>query len=219
VKSNKYQEIDKSTHLEDGVVIGNVFPKYTTTNPVGRFLVGRFHKVLDMLVDDINPETIHEVGCGEGFLLSRYHQSNRRLLGTDFSSRIIQIARKNCAEYIANGEIFFQVADIYSMISDHHGAEVILVSEVLEHLEAPDEALKVLKTLAKPYIIFSVPREPVWRLLNITRGSYLSQMGNTPGHLKHWTRRGFVRLISQHFEVLKVFSPLPWTIILGRTIH
>ena len=40
------------------------------------------------------------------------------------------------------------------------------------------------------------PREPLWRGLNIARGAYLKDLGNTPGHLNHWSKRGFVALLS-----------------------
>jgi hypothetical protein len=85
---------------------------------------------------------------------------------------------------------------------------------VLEHLEDPDRALEVLAGLAKPWLIASVPREPLWRGLNLARLSYVGQFGNTPGHLNHWSRRGFVRFLTSSFEVIELRSPTPWTMAL-----
>jgi hypothetical protein len=65
-------------------------------------------------------------------------------------------------------------------------------------------------------VVLSVPSEPVWRIGNMARGRYLRQWGNTPGHVNHWGKRGFVRAVSRHFEVEDVASPLPWTMLRAR---
>ena len=38
-----------------------------------------------------------------------------------------------------------------------------------------------------------MPREPLWRGLNMARGAYLKDLGNTPGHVNHWSKRSFHR--------------------------
>ena len=40
------------------------------------------------------------------------------------------------------------------------------------------------------HLLVSVPREPLWRALNVARGAYLRELGNTPGHVNHWSKRG-----------------------------
>ena len=55
-------------------------------------------------------------------------------------------------------------------------------------------------------------------MLNMARGAYWSELGNTPGHLNHWSKRSFVRLLSQHGEVVEVRSPFPWTMLLVRAL-
>ena len=69
---------------------------------------------------------------------------------------------------------------------------------------------------AQRHLLVSVPREPLWRMLNMARGAYWSALGNTPGHLNHWSRRSFVELLSRHGEVVEVRSPFPWTMLLVR---
>jgi hypothetical protein len=92
----------------------------------------------------------------------------------------------------------------------------VLCCEVLEHLGDPEGAVDVLAGLARPWLIASVPREPLWRALNLARLSYIGDLGNTPGHLNHWSRRAFVRFLTRRFEVVQVLSPLPWTMALCR---
>ena len=88
--------------------------------------------------------------------------------------------------------------------------------EVLEHVPDPEHTLAEMARCAERHLLVSVPREPLWRMLNMARGAYLGQLGNTPGHLNHWSKRSFVRLLSQHGEVVELRSPFPWTMLLVR---
>ena len=47
-------------------------------------------------------------------------------------------------------------------------------------------------------------------------GAYIKDLGNTPGHLNHWSRKAFVALLSQHGTVEEIRSPFPWTMLLAR---
>ena len=51
----------------------------------------------------------------------------------------------------------------------------------------------------------------------MARGRYLREFGNTPGHVNHWSRRGFSRFVGGHWNVVDVASPLPWTMVRART--
>jgi hypothetical protein len=87
----------------------------------------------------------------------------------------------------------------------------------LEHLPDSVRALRILKELATPHLIVSVPREPLWRVMNLVRGKYWRDFGNTPGHLQHWSTAKFLSLLRQQVEVVEVRTPLPWTMALCRT--
>ena len=56
----------------------------------------------------------------------------------------------------------------------------------------------------------------MWRALNTARGAYVRELGNSPGHLNHWSKRGFVSLVSRYGEVQEIRSPFPWTMLLTR---
>jgi hypothetical protein len=70
--------------------------------------------------------------------------------------------------------------------------------------------------VAQPLAAVSVPREPLWRGLNMARGAYWKDLGNTPGHVNHWSKRSFVALLSRHGDVVQARSPFPWTMLLVR---
>jgi 2-polyprenyl-3-methyl-5-hydroxy-6-metoxy-1,4-benzoquinol methylase len=112
--------------------------------------------------------------------------------------------------------VTFRVADLHDLNPPEAGAELVVCCEVLEHLADPARALALLARLAQPHLIVSVPREPLWRVLNVARGRYWAAMGNTPGHLQHWSARDFLALLEHHVEVREVRTPLPWTMALCR---
>ena len=92
--------------------------------------------------------------------------------------------------------------------------ELVAATEVLEHVTDPERALAEMARVASRYLLVSVPHEPLWRVLNVARGAYLRQLGNTPGHLNHWTRRSFVSLLGRYGEVMQTRAPFPWTMLL-----
>ena len=94
--------------------------------------------------------------------------------------------------------------------------DVAAAIEVLEHVPDPEHTVAEMARVARRHLLVSVPREPLWRGLNMARGAYLKDLGNTPGHLNHWSKRSFVALLSQHGEVVEARSPFPWTMLLVR---
>jgi hypothetical protein len=87
----------------------------------------------------------------------------------------------------------------------------------MEHLDDPEAALEIVARLASPWAIVSVPREPLWRVLNLGRLKYVRALGNTPGHLQHWSRRSFLEFLEPRLKVVAVRSPVPWTMALCRS--
>lgn len=190
---------------------GNIYKKYSSTNPIVRKLMANFLSNLDELIIRTNPPKIHEIGCGEGHLISRYFDGRRILIASDYSKEIINEAIQNHSDM---GIRFFNES-IYDLSSDYE-ADCIICCEVLEHLEFPGKAIEVLSHLAKPYLIASVPDEPIWRFLNIIRGAYIKDLGNTPGHLNHWSSVQFLELLERKFDIIEVKKPFPWTMALCK---
>ena len=193
---------------------GNVSDKYGTSNPIARRLVAGFMSELDDLVERTGAREAHEVGCGEGELAIRLAQRGLSVRGTDAFPQVLDEARKRAAG--AGVQIDFEATPVEQLEPGRHAAELVVCCEVLEHLEDPERALDVLAGLARPWLIASVPREPLWRALNLARLSYVGSLGNTPGHLGHWSKAGFVRFLTSRFEVIEVRTPMPWTMALCR---
>ena len=205
----------KKPIIEDGVIAGNFYNKYKTENPIARYLMDGFTTSIIELVSESRAVDIHEVGCGEGYLSAILAKNNKRVRASDFSPQVIQKARDIAKK--AELDIDFKVCSIYDFSEQQDAAELVVCCEVLEHLEEPKRALTVLSRLANPYLLVSVPREPMWRLLNIARGKYISNIGNTPGHIQHWSKETFVKLLEKDVDIVRVLTPIPWVVALCRS--
>jgi 2-polyprenyl-3-methyl-5-hydroxy-6-metoxy-1,4-benzoquinol methylase len=203
-----------SVPADPAIAGGNFYPKYTARNPIARMLVDRFQATLLDLARCSGARQVHEVGCGEGFLSTMLAERGFVVRGSDIAAPAIVAARRRAAERSLSAT--FRVADLHDLTPEVDGAELVVCCEVMEHLPDPERGLEVLARLAQPHLIVSVPREPLWRLLNIARGRYWRDLGNTPGHLQHWSTTAFVALLERHVEVRLVRTPLPWTMALCR---
>lgn len=198
---------------EKGVVVGNTYDKYGSRNPIVRKIMRGFESTLLELVNIANPSSIYEAGCGEGYWVLRWCEQGLAVRGSDFSSTVIELAKTNAIERNLPADLFNQ-RSIYELQPDEDSADLVVCCEALEHLAQPETALQVLNRIAQKHAIFSVPREPIWRVLNIARGKYWSQFGNTPGHIQHWSQRDFIELVSRYLKVEQVRAPFPWTMLL-----
>lgn len=200
---------------EDGIVVGNTYDKYGVRNPVVKWMMKGFENSLTALMAQARPENIHEIGCGEGYWVTKWNQAGLEARGCDFSNQVIELAREH-AEASGVSSQKFSARSIYDLKPLEDSADLIVCCEVLEHLEDPLAGLEALQRITKNYILLSVPREPLWRVLNFARGKYWAQLGNTPGHLQHWSKKEFVDLVGNYFEIIETKHPLPWTMVLCR---
>jgi ubiquinone/menaquinone biosynthesis C-methylase UbiE len=202
------------TRDAEGTVTGNTYDKYGSNNPVVKRLMAGFERSLAELFRTAGPRSLLDVGCGEGVLTQQWAQRLKgRVVGIDLEDPALQAewARRRApnleyrvmkAEHLpfADGEI-----DLAAAI------------EVLEHVPDPEHTVTEMARVARGgHLLVSVPREPLWRGLNMARGAYLRDLGNTPGHLNHWSKRSFSALLARHGEVLAARSPFPWTMLLVR---
>jgi 2-polyprenyl-3-methyl-5-hydroxy-6-metoxy-1,4-benzoquinol methylase len=110
----------------------------------------------------------------------------------------------------------FRVEDATSLSFRDDEFDMVAAIEVLEHVPDPEATVAEMARVARSRLLASVPREPLWRALNVARGAYLRDFGNTPGHVNHWSKRTFVSLLSRYGTVEEARSPFPWTMALVR---
>ncbi len=208
------------------VPTGNTFDKYGSRNPVVRRLMSGFHGSLDELWARAAPSSVLDVGCGEGVLTVQWAERLRdRRAGADAppgtGGRVVGIDLddpKLRAEWEErrrpNLEFRAEEATRLSFADDEF--DLAAAIEVLEHVPEPEATLAEMARVARNHLLVSVPREPLWRGLNMARGAYWRELGNTPGHVNHWSKRDFVSLLSRYGAVEEARSPFPWTMLLVR---
>jgi ubiquinone/menaquinone biosynthesis C-methylase UbiE len=194
------------------VPTGNTYDKYGSSNPLVRRMMGRFHAALDELWEAAAPSSVLDVGCGEGVLTADWAEKlgDGRIVGIDLDDPKLR------AEWAARSRPNLEYRAVEATDLPFADGEFDLVSaiEVLEHVPDPRRTLAEMARVASRGLLVSVPREPIWRAMNMARGAYLRDLGNTPGHLHHWSRRGFLELLGEHGRVEEVRSPSVWTMAL-----
>ncbi|MSW83953.1 MAG: methyltransferase domain-containing protein [Actinobacteria bacterium] len=173
-----------------------------------------FHRDLDELWGTASAASVLDVGCGEGVLTYEWAErlGDGRIVGIDLDDPLLH--EQWATRSRANLEYLVMKAENLPFADDEF--EMATAIEVLEHVPDPSETLAEMARCASRWILVSVPREPLWRATNMARGAYWKTLGNTPGHLNHWSAGAFRRLLSQYGEVVEVRRPFPWTMLLVR---
>ncbi|MGA9531678.1 MAG: class I SAM-dependent methyltransferase [Anaerolineales bacterium] len=193
--------------------LASIQTKYTDRSPLIRFANARFLATIRSLLERLEFRTLLDAGSGEGVVLSGL---NDRIptnpVGLDLDiERLLEATG-------AGLQAPLLCANLHDLPFSETSFDVVLCLEVLEHVGDPARAVAELHRVTDKYLVASVPNEPWWRAGNFLIGRYWREWGNTPEHINHWTIGGFLRLLSPHFEVIEVRTPLLWTFVLAKPI-
>jgi 2-polyprenyl-3-methyl-5-hydroxy-6-metoxy-1,4-benzoquinol methylase len=196
----------------DAVVTGNTYDKYGSSNPLVKKMMANFEDTLDDLWKQASPNSILDVGCGEGVLTHKWAErlGDGRIVGIDLDEPELKAAW----EHRQRDNLEYKILEATKLPFADNEFEVATAIEVLEHVPEPASTIAEMGRVASNYVLVSVPREPLWRGLNMARGSYIKDLGNTPGHVNHWSKRAFVKELSAIGKVVEAKSPFPWTMLL-----
>jgi 2-polyprenyl-3-methyl-5-hydroxy-6-metoxy-1,4-benzoquinol methylase len=194
------------------VPTGNRFDKYASSNPVVRRLMASFEQALGELIGRAAPDSILDVGCGEGVLTFKWagQLQTATVVGLDLPDRRLEAEWRSRRSH----NLSFQAGRAEQLPFADGEFDLVAAVEALEHIADPERALAEMARVARRHLLLSVPREPLWRILNVARGAYLSRLGDTPGHVNHWSRRGFERQLASHGRLVELRTPFPWTMAL-----
>lgn len=202
--------MSKSQTQTSEFIGGNYFDKYRSRNPIHQWLMRGFLGSVREFMESFEYRSVLELGCGPGDLASRILPPGVDYLGIDIDEAEIETARERYPH------LSFQMGNAYELPVESNSFDLVIACEVLEHLEDPQRALAEIDRVAKRLVLVSVPWEPTWRILNVLRGKYWRSLGNTPGHVQHFSRRAIARMLATRWEIVASRKPLPWSISLCR---
>ncbi len=185
--------------------------KYATKSRLERLLLNRFFARFQRMLDRGEGEIL-DVGAAEGdhYAFFSGKTLDRGITAVEVNPECLARLKK-CSPHVKVIE-----GSIYDLPFEGNSFDTAICSQVLEHLDDPDRGMRELCRVARGQVIVSVPREPIWRICNILRGAYISDLGNTPGHIRHWSKRSFVKFVGRHARVTEVSCPFPWLIVSAR---
>lgn len=208
-----YNELLHKTFKMTKIPLPTNFVKHTSKNPIQKFLINNFYSSLISLSRSLEPTTILDAGCGEGFTMNKLKENGigKKIEGVEYSKDAIQLGKKLFPN------LTFKEGSAYDMPYENNSFDLIVCTEVLEHLEDPKKAIRELLRVTKKYLIISVPNEPLFMISNFLRGKNLSRFGNDEGHVNHWNPSNLKRYLTQNkVTIKKIRLPFPWILILGE---
>lgn len=169
--------------------------KYTHKSRLYKWHVDAFLQEIYHLLAQTEAQSVLDAGCGEGFVTHYLAQQNPalRLTGMDLNPEAIAYAQDHFGD-VAH----FRTGSLYKLPFSDNSFDLVVCSEVLEHLEDTERAVSELKRVARRHVLITVPREPYFKWLNdLSRAVGISP---DPGHVNFWTKTTFQTFINSHFS-------------------
>lgn len=191
------------------------FKKHTTKNPVGRFFLNNFLTTVIKTTKPLIINSVLDVGCGEGFTLDRLQKAKigKTHEGLEYSKEAIGLGKK------LYPKLNIRQGDIYKLPYRDNSFDLVICTEVLEHLENPRKALKELTRVSRKYILLSVPNEPFFTIQRIARFQNMLRLGAHPEHIQHWTIPSFLKFVKiRGVKRVALKFPIPWTMVVLKKV-
>lgn len=177
-----------------------------------RLLLRRFRARLLAQLRPLAPARILDAGCGEGHVTAWLAGAIQGAAITGVDGR-----GEALAEFRARNRHLRAVqADLTALPFPDDTFDLVLCTEVLEHLPNVQPVLRELSRVSGRHLFLTAPHEPFFRMGNLAAGRYLGRLGSTPGHLSAWGRRGLLRVVSSEMEPVRWVSLFPWQGVLAR---
>ncbi len=150
----------------------------------------------ELVADIPSNALVVDIGCGNGSFLSLFQNRGWQLYGSDYSSTGIEIARANYPD------IKFSLANAESMpeeLASRAGQfDLVLNTEVIEHVYNPRGLLKTCHSLLKPNgtLVLTTPYHGYFKNLLLAVTGKLDRHFTVlwdHGHIKFWSHKDDAR--------------------------
>lgn len=192
--------------------MSNNLARYTHPSRLYRWHVRRFHDRIADWIARTKARTVLEVGCGEGYVLA--HLSDRlpdcRFVGCDVRPEALKYARRICR----SERVLLLEGTAYRLPFADGSFDLVLATEVLEHLQWPDAALAELRRVSTRWVLVTVPLEPIFEALN--RLGLWMGIAEPAGHVHFWGARRFRRWMRSHLRRVRFGYEFLYQMALGE---
>jgi hypothetical protein len=134
-------------------------------------------------------DSVCDLGCGSGFKLLKYFE-DRTTIGLDLAATIEKLREKYPRRT-------WMVSDFSA--PPVHSPDLVICSDVIEHLADPHQLLACLKSMRPRYIVLSTPDRNLLRV-GTHNGPPLNE-----AHVREWSMPQFRAYVESWFEVLDHF--------------
>lgn len=175
----------------------NNLRKWEYNNRLYQGVLARYLDRMASHMKAVAPSFVLDAGCGEGYVYRglRARGITARWHGVDLSATAVEFAAARAPE------ASWCAADLRTIpVPDRH-AELVLCSQVLEHIPSPEGVRDELARVSDRYLLISVPLEPTFRslcALTIALG-----IGQDPGHVNFWSPAAFRRFLKPVGRLVK----------------
>lgn len=138
--------------------------------------------------------TILDVGCGNGYIASQLAAIGHNVIGIDASEDGIAIARK------AHPNVRFEVHSAYGLGDIVVDVDLVMSSEVIEHLYRPKLFLENVFKVLRPggYVILTTPYHGYLKNLALSVFNYWDKHHTVDwegGHIKFFSEKTLTRML------------------------
>lgn len=134
-------------------------------------------------------QSVCDLGCGSGYKLLRYF-GDHRTLGVDVAPTVRWLRRRYPSR---------RWAEVGATDWDDFAPDLVIASDVVEHLVEPDDLLARIVQLHPRFAVISTPDRSLFRF-----ATYNGPPAN-PAHVREWTMPEFHRYLEEFFEVREHF--------------
>ncbi len=144
------------------------------------------------LLKQLKNYSVLDVGCGVGTLALYLAQHCQSVLGIDISERAIGIANQ-AKKSTASNNLQFKQAMLKKFANTFN---LILCTEVIEHVPNPQQFVKLLVTNLQPkgWLLLTTPNRDNW----LTRIGYYKKFDQAVGHLRRYSVSEITQLLTAH---------------------
>lgn len=169
------------------------------------FVLGLYKRFL-ILAGDVKGKRILDVGCGDGVLAHMLADRGAEVVGADASQEAITFARLKIAK---KQKLRFEVGSAYGIQSPDNTFDIVLSSELIEHLQEPGQFLHELNRVwnGSGPLLVSTPIK-------------LSYKPMDDNHVREYYVEEYMDLLSRLFDHVRVEQsyPVVWMECLQKRI-